>query len=93
MSRSRKRTGKPRPSTRPGQGGRRQTTADTSPPTKSGIAKIGKTLAWIGGILFVIGNIGARTGWVTLPFDPHHFYAQFGGAVLLLIGVTVAGRR
>ena len=47
----------------------------------------------VGGVLFVLGNIGTRTGWVTIPFDAHHFYAQFGGAAPLLIGVTVAGRR
>ena len=47
----------------------------------------------VGGVLFVLGHIGARTGRVTPPFDHHHFYAQFGGAALLLIGVTVAGRR
>ena len=93
MSKSPKRAGKPRPSTLPGQGGRRQTSARAGSPTRSGIAGIGKTLAWIGGIVFVVGNIGARTGWVILPFDRHHVFSQFGGLVVLLVGMALAGRR
>lgn len=46
-------------------------------------------LAWglsiVGGVLFVVGNIGARAGFAVLPFDPHHVYAQFGGAGLAII--------
>lgn len=41
----------------------------------------------------MLGNIGARAGWVTLAFDPHHFSAQLGGAALLVVGVTVASHR
>lgn len=44
----------------------------------------------VGGIvLFLMGNIGARTGIVLLPFDPHHVLAQFGGAVLVVIGLSL----
>ena len=90
MSRSRKRperttlanAARPAPSDR-----------QTRAATRGWVAKAGRVMVVLGGVLFVLGNIGARTGWVTLPFDPHHFYAQFGGAALLLIGVTVAGRR
>jgi len=44
----------------------------------------------IGGILFLLGNIGARTGIVFLSFDPHHVTAHFGGALLLIIGLLWA---
>jgi hypothetical protein len=30
-------------------------------------------------VLFLLGNIGARSGIVLLPFDRHHVIAQFGG--------------
>ena len=44
----------------------------------------------IGGIvLFLIGSIGARTGIVLLPFDPHHILEQFGGAALVLVGLML----
>ena len=44
----------------------------------------------IGGIaLFLMGNIGARTGIVLLPFDPHHVLAQFGGAALFVLGLSL----
>ena len=44
----------------------------------------------IGGIvLFLMGNIGARTGIVLLPFDPHHVIAQFGGAALVVVGLML----
>jgi hypothetical protein len=44
----------------------------------------------IGGVLFLIGNIGARTGVVALPFDPHHIIAQFGGGLVAIVGLMVA---
>ncbi|MGH8925594.1 MAG: hypothetical protein ACRDWA_13305 [Acidimicrobiia bacterium] len=50
-------------------------------------------LAIIGGVLFIVGNIGARTGWVLLPFDRHHLLTQFGGAALAVLGLVLAGRR
>jgi len=44
----------------------------------------------IGGIvLFLMGNIGARTGIVLLPFDPHHVLAQFGGAAIFVLGLSL----
>lgn len=32
--------------------------------------------------MFLLANIGARTGIVFLPFDQHDVIAQFGGASL-----------
>jgi hypothetical protein len=44
----------------------------------------------VGGlVLFSMGNIGARAGIQTLPFDPHHVFQQFGGAVLLITGLML----
>ena len=44
----------------------------------------------VGGVvLFLLGNIGARTGIVVLPFDPHHVFAQFGGAALFVLGLSL----
>ncbi len=40
--------------------------------------------------MFLAGNIGARTGIVILPFDPHHVIAQFGGALLAIVGLMIA---
>jgi hypothetical protein len=37
--------------------------------------------------LFLLGQLGARTGAVTLPFDPHHIGAQVVGALLVLYGL------
>ena len=52
--------------------------------------RLGWPLWAIGGILFLLGNIGPRTGIVFLSFDPHHVTAQFGGALLLIIGLLWA---
>jgi len=52
--------------------------------------RFGWPLCAIGGVLFLLGTIGARTGIVFLPFDPHHVIAQFGGALLLIIGLLWA---
>ncbi len=40
-------------------------------------------------MLFITGNIGARAGVLMLPFDPHHLIGQFGGAILLVVGLTM----
>jgi hypothetical protein len=38
--------------------------------------------------LFVVGRIGASTGWVYASFDSHHVISQVGGVLLLLAGLT-----
>jgi len=43
--------------------------------------------------LFLTGNIGARTGIVLLPFDPHHVIGQIGGAIIGITGFTIATAR
>ena len=93
MSKRRKPTRRNRPGARPSQAAGRRAASGAGVPMKTRTAKIGRTLAWTGGILFVLGNIGARSGWVILPFDRHHVFSQFGGMVLLLIGIALAGRR
>lgn len=51
-------------------------------------------IAWltavIGLVTFMAGNFGARIGFTVLPFDPHHVYAQFGGAAVAVVGVMWA---
>lgn len=54
---------------------------------------IGWPLAIVGAVLFIGGNIGARTGITFFPFDPHHVYAQFGGAVVGMVGLMWALRQ
>lgn len=46
----------------------------------------------LGGLLFLAGTIGARTGVLALPFDPHHVFGQVGGGVILAIGLLWLGR-
>jgi heme A synthase len=74
----------------PGNGSSRR----PEPPCVSERRSLRRRLGWplcaIGGVLFLLGNIGARTGIVFLPFDPHHVIAQFGGALLLIIGLLWA---
>lgn len=41
----------------------------------------------IGAVLFIGGQIGARTGLVSLPFDDHHLFAQWGGALIAFTGL------
>lgn len=41
----------------------------------------------VGLVLFLIGQIGARTGFVALPFDPHHIGTQIVGGLVLLYGL------
>lgn len=55
--------------------------------------RVGWPLAIAGLLLFIVGNIGARTGIVLLPFDPHHILAQFGGAIVGVLGVIWATKR
>ncbi len=43
--------------------------------------------------MFLLGDIGARAGIVFLPFDPHHVIAQFGGAVIAIVGLLWATGR
>ncbi|MEP6973789.1 MAG: hypothetical protein ABI869_06575 [Actinomycetota bacterium] len=51
---------------------------------------IGWSMVVVGLVVFLIGNIGARTGVVALPFDPHHVFAQLGGGLIAIIGLMVA---
>ena len=50
-----------------------------------------RLILWIavpGGLtLFMIGQLGARTGIVSLPFDPHHIFTQIAGVLVLLYGL------
>lgn len=52
--------------------------------------RIGWSLCAVGVMLFLLGNIGARTGIVFLPFDPHHVFEQFGGGLIGFFGVLWA---
>lgn len=42
----------------------------------------------LGALLFLIGQLGSRTGMISLPFDQHHVLTQLLGAGLLLLGLT-----
>jgi hypothetical protein len=42
-----------------------------------------------GAVLFLMGNIGARTGIHFVPFDPHHVIEQLGGAGLFFVGLML----
>jgi len=53
---------------------------------------LGWPLAIAGLVLFLLGNIGARTGIVFLPFDRNHVFEQFGGALLGMLGLVWATR-
>lgn len=63
---------------------------ESARPGRSWRRRLGWPLCVIGGVSFLLGNIGARTGIVFLPFDPHHVIAQFGGATVLVIGLLWA---
>jgi hypothetical protein len=52
--------------------------------------RIGWSLVAVGGTMFLIGSIGARTGLIALPLDPHHVIAQLGGGVIAIWGLMVA---
>ena len=42
----------------------------------------------LGALLVIAGQVGARTGWITIPFDPHHIISQIVGFALLILGLT-----
>lgn len=69
----------------------------SNPPPKRLTAPWRKRLGWplvaLGAAMFILGNIGARTGITILPFDPHHVFAQFGGAVIAVVGLIWATGR
>lgn len=46
----------------------------------------------VGAALFIGGQVGARTGFVVLPFDRHHLIAQVGGFFLAIRGLIWAWR-
>ena len=52
--------------------------------------RVGWTMVAVGGVMFLLGNIGARTGIVFLPFDPHHVIGQLGGGLVAVVGLMVA---
>jgi hypothetical protein len=47
-----------------------------------------RTATPVGAALMVLGQIGARTGVVALPADPHHVATQLLGGALLVWGLT-----
>jgi hypothetical protein len=47
-----------------------------------------RTATPVGAALLVLGQVGARTGIVALPGDPHHLLTQLLGGALLLWGLT-----
>lgn len=55
--------------------------------------RIGWGVAIAGVVLFLSGNLGASLGVVILPFDQHHVIGQFGGALLALLGVSLATKE
>lgn len=52
--------------------------------------RVGWVLVALGGVAFIGGNIGARTGLMFLPFDPHHMFTQLGGAAIGMTGLMWA---
>lgn len=55
--------------------------------------RVGGSLLVVGLLLFVLSNLGARLGFVLLPFDPHHVLGQFVlGPAFALLGATLLGR-
>jgi hypothetical protein len=54
--------------------------------------RVGWPLAAIGAALFILGQVGSRTGFVSLPFDRHHVISQVGGFFLAIRGLTWAWR-
>jgi hypothetical protein len=87
MSSRRKRGPARRSEDRLGSARQRQGSSDRLRAVRS---RIGYSLVVLGLVLFLVGNIGARTGLVILPFDPHHVYTQLGGAVLAIVGLALA---
>ena len=54
-------------------------------------------LAWpvaiLGLIVFVIGWVGAKSGAIAIPFDPHHALSQLVGFGLVFVGIRLGGGR
>lgn len=65
-----------------------------APPAKRLRRPWPKPLGWalvaVGSVLFLMGQIGARTGIVFLTFDGHHFFEQFGGGLIAIFGLIKA---
>ncbi len=91
MPKSKSRT--KRRSRRRAESGRRTEPQPRTPVEPLLRKRIGWPLAIAGLVLFLIGNIGARTGLVFVPFDPHHLWTQWGGAILGIAGVLLATSR
>jgi len=65
---------------------------DKRPARRSGLGGnpwVTLPLIVAGSALFITGNIGARAGVMILPFDPHHLIGQFGGAIVLVVGLML----
>lgn len=54
--------------------------------------RVGWPIAGFGIALFLFGQVGSRTGLVSLPFDRHHFISQVGGFFLAVRGLTWSWR-
>lgn len=54
-------------------------------------------LAWpvaiLGSIVFVVGWVGAKSGAIAIPFDPHHVLSQFVGIGLVFVGIRLGSGR
>ena len=54
-------------------------------------------LAWpvaiVGLFVFVIGWVGAQTGAIAIPFDPHPARSQFVGFGLMFLGLRLGSGR
>lgn len=60
-----------------------------SEPGLRGGNRLGWPLVAIGAAMFLVGNIGARTGITLLPFDPHHVFARSGGTLVAVVGLIL----
>lgn len=49
--------------------------------------RLGWAMVILGVALFLMGQIGARTGFVLLPFDQHHVLSQVAGFFLAIQGL------
>ena len=75
------------------QGSRRSPPPRPSRPRPQWRRRLAWPLVILGAVLFLAGNIGARTGIVMLPFDRHHVFEQFGGALLAVLGLIWTSAR
>ncbi len=75
---------------RKGAGRRKPTRPPEEPPRAPWRKRLGWAMLVVGAVLFLGGQIGARTGLVFLPFDPHHFLAQLVGGLVALNGLIWA---